>query len=58
MLFQNGEVKGMVRCHEHSRSTKGSLGSLRVRFLRNEEIGFGGSGSTFNMFMSALLMWG
>ena len=33
-------------------STKGSLESLRVRVLRNDEIGFGGSGSTVNMFIS------
>ena len=33
-------------------STKGSLGFSRVRFFRNDEIGFGGSGSTANMFMS------
>ena len=32
-------------------STKGSLESLRVRVLRNDEIGFGGSGSTVNMFV-------
>ena len=31
-------------------STRGSLESLRVRVLRNDEIGFGGSGSTANMF--------
>ena len=33
-------------------STKGSLGFLRVRVLRNEEIGFGGSRPTANMFIS------
>jgi len=33
-------------------STKGSLRSSRVRVLRNDEIGFGGSGSTTNIFMS------
>ena len=33
-------------------STIGSLESLRVRVLRNDEIGFGGSGSTVNMFVS------
>ena len=33
-------------------STKGSLESLKVRVLRNDEIGFGGSGSTVNMFIS------
>ena len=33
-------------------STKGSLESLRVRVLRNDEIGFGGSGFTVNMFIS------
>ena len=33
-------------------STKGSLGSSRVRVLRNEEIGFGGSGFMANIFMS------
>ena len=32
-------------------STKGSLESSRVRVLRNDEIGFGGSGSTANMFI-------
>ena len=35
-----------------TRSTKGSLGFLRVRFFRNDEIGFEGSGSTTNIFMS------
>ena len=33
-------------------STKGSLESSRVRVLRNDEIRFGGSGSTANMFIS------
>ena len=33
-------------------STKGSLGSSRVSFFRNDEIGFRGSGSTTNMFIS------
>ena len=33
-------------------STKGSLGSLKVRVLRNDEIGFGRSGSTVSMFIS------
>ena len=33
-------------------SIKGSLESLRVRVLRNDKIGFGGSGSTVNMFIS------
>ena len=40
-------------------STKGSLKSLRVKVLRNDVIGFGGSGSTVNMFMSGgLECWG
>ena len=33
-------------------STKGSLGSSRVRVLRNDEIGFGRSGSIADIFMS------
>ena len=33
-------------------STKGSLGFSRARFFRNDEIGFGRSGTTTNMFMS------
>ena len=33
-------------------SIKGSLGSSRVRFFRNDEIGFGGSGSTANILKS------
>ena len=33
-------------------STKGSLESSRVKVLRNDEIEFGGPGSTANMFIS------
>ena len=36
-------------------SIKGSLGFSRLRFFRNDEIGFGGLGSTANMFLFGVL---
>ena len=36
-------------------STKGSPESSGVRVLRNDEIGFGGSGSTTNIFIFGVL---